>query len=488
MTLTSDAYRVLSALALEKTTEGLLCLNPQGQIVFANDAGAHTLGYAPTALCDMEIFQVAPEMVPALWKELWKELRASGTFAFEFQLNAAEGRVVHVDMAAHRVDISGQDMAAVFFHDIEERKRLQNLQQEFVSNVSHELRTPMTVIREGVSQVVEGLRGDVNDAQKRALTLALSGIERMGRIINDLLDISKIESGKISLKRERLDLNALAREAAGTFQSLADDRGLELRLSTPAGPMMVYGDRDRLVQVLTNLIGNSFKYTEKGHITVQVFAQEPEVVCAVSDSGIGIDPADKEKIFAKFEQGAQGALTGEKGTGLGLSISRGIIELHRGRIWAECAGHGKGASLAFSLPRQRGSEVFRDQLAVILHKVARRGGNLSVLTFQLESVQGGVVDPDKCVALLESLEQLVRRQSGRMSDLLIVDETSLYVAFESTVKREGNRIADQILAAARKELSAALSPYTVRGKILTFPEDVSTERDYLDAFSKEAGG
>jgi PAS domain S-box-containing protein len=106
MNLTSDAYRVLSAVALEKTSEGMLCLNPLGQIVFANDAGARILGYAPAALGESDIFHIAPEMVPALWKEFWKELRTSGSFCFEFQLNAADGRVVQVDVAAHRVDNS----------------------------------------------------------------------------------------------------------------------------------------------------------------------------------------------------------------------------------------------------------------------------------------------------------------------------------------------------------------------------------------------
>ncbi len=477
--LTPDTYRALSAMALEKTSEGLLCLDTDGRILFANEAAARTLGATAAALCDKTIFQVAPEMVVALWKELWKELRTHGTFAFEFQLSGANDRVVQVDMAAHRLGADGKDLACVFFHDVEERKRLQNLQQEFVSNVSHELRTPMTVIREGISQVLEGLRGDINDAQNRALSLALSGIERMGRIINDLLDMSKIESGRITLKRERVDINALVREVSGAFQSLADDRGIELRLSIPAGSLTVYGDHDRLMQVLTNLIGNSFKYTEKGHITLTVTARDTDILCSVSDSGIGISAEDKEKIFAKFEQGERASLTGEKGTGLGLSISRAIVELHRGRIWADSPGPGQGAQMSLTLPRQKGRDIFCDQLALVLHTVARRGGSLSVLSFQLQPVAGATPDASRYATLLTSLEQLVRRESGRMSDLLVVDERGLYLALESTVKREAARLSELMLSAARNEMGAALSDFSLTCKIYSFPEDRPLEGPFL---------
>src|SRR5262249_1878072 len=161
-----------------------------------------------------------------------------------------------------------------FFRDIEERKRLQNLQQEFVSTASHELRSPMTIIREGLSQVLEGLRGDLNDSQRRALTLALNGIDRLGRIIDELLDMSKIESEKLLLRRERIDVAALSREVGGTFQSVANDRGIDLKVTTPAGPVMLYADHDRVIQVMTNLVNNAFKFTEKGQIQIAVSSRD----------------------------------------------------------------------------------------------------------------------------------------------------------------------------------------------------------------------
>src|SRR5579871_743039 len=175
MPLSPEESRALASFAAERTSDGLFCLNTEGKILFANEAAARTLGQPASAFVGRDIFSIAPEMNPALWKELWKEIRSNSSFAFEFTLSAAGGRLAQVDIAVHHLEPMQRELACVFFRDIEERKRLQNLQQEFVSTASHELRSPMTIIREGISQVLEGLRGDLNDSQKRALSLALSG-------------------------------------------------------------------------------------------------------------------------------------------------------------------------------------------------------------------------------------------------------------------------------------------------------------------------
>jgi PAS domain S-box-containing protein len=489
MILSPEEFQPLLELAAERTTDGLLCLDTEGHILYANDAAARTLGQTTTALCAKTLFELAPEMNPPLWRELWKEIRSHASFAFEFGLAAAGNRLVQVDISVHHLPTPPRELACVCFRDIEERKRLRNLQQEFVSTASHELRTPMTVIREGVSQVLEGLRGEVNDSQHRALTLALNGIDRLGRIIDELLDMSKIESGKITLKRERLDLATLVRDVGASFQSLAADRRLDLRVMTPAGPVMVYADRDRLIQVLTNVINNAFKFTEKGHIQITVTSRDGEAECAVSDSGIGLAAADVEKIFNKFEQLGQVAVTGEKGTGLGLSICRGILELHKGRIWAESPGSGQGARLVFSIPKQTGAEEFREQLAPLLRQVSRRGGTLSTVIFRIENLGSHTATEQQVSSVLAGLENLVRKQSGRRTDLLVKDRDAMYVALESMVAREGARIADKVVAEfedslERERLTSRLRmQYTITG----FPEEAADEEKYLGKiFRQEA--
>ncbi len=479
MTLSAEEKLALSMFAAEKTSEGVLGLDTEGRILFANESASRMLGYSVPQLGAQDIFYIAPEMVPVLWKELWKELRENDRFAFEFQLQAASGASLQVDILTHRLTFGQRELGCLFFHDIEDRKRLQSLHQEFVTNVSHELRTPMTVIREGISQVSEGLRGEINDSQKRALTLALSGIERMGRMIDDLLDMSKIEAGKIALRRERLDLNAIVRDVASAFQAVAEDRRMDLRVTTPAGPVTLYADHDRLVQVLTNLVGNSFKYTEKGHIQIEIASQPHEVLCSVMDTGIGVSKDDLEKMFVKFEQLGQVAFTGEKGTGLGLSISRGIVELHKGRIWAESAGAGKGSRVLFTLPRQSGQDVFLEQLGGLLHDVARRGGSLSTVDFKFSG--NGTKENASLSGLLCELENMVRKQTGRMSDLVIRDVDALHVGLQSMVKKEAERIAGQILETARKELARKLQTLgmTLTYAITSFPEDAAQESAYL---------
>jgi PAS domain S-box-containing protein len=480
--LTPEEFPRLTEFAVEHTGDGVLCLDTEGQILYANESSARILGRKAEEICQGKIFEVAPEINDALWRELWKEIRTHGSFAFELTLVASEVRLVQVDITVHHIPLSPRELACVFFRDIEERKRLQNLQQEFVSMASHELRTPMTVIREGVSQVMEGLRGDINESQKRALTIALNGIERLGRIIDELLDMSKIESGKVALKRDRLDLAAVAREVVATFQSLAVDRGLDLRITTPAGPVMAYADRDRLIQVLTNLISNAFKFTERGHIGLTVATRNGEVECSVSDTGIGLAPGDLEKIFNKFEQLGQVAFTGEKGTGLGLSICRGIIDLHKGRIWAESGGAGQGSRMMFVLPRQTGREVFHEQLTPLLKEVARRGGSLAAAIFKVEHLEVPHATESQTQSALTSLENLVRKQTGRSTDLLVRDVETVYLALPSTVKREAVRVADRIVKAFQENLlrEGLGSKINLSVVLLGFPEETPDEDVFLN--------
>ncbi len=489
MTLTQAEFHPIVELAADKTADGFLCLDVAGQILYANDAAARALSETTTTLSDKTIFQIAPEMNPSLWRELWKEIRGRSVFAFEFAFASGPDHPIQVDLSVHYLKPATRELACVFFRDIEERKRLQNLQQEFVSTASHELRTPMTVIREGVSQVLEGLRGDINDSQRRALSIALNGIDRLGRIIDELLDISKIESGRLTLKRDRIDLTAVTREIAATFQSLATDRRLELRVTTPAGPVLVYGDRDRLIQVMTNLVGNSFKFTEKGHIQIGLERRGADAQCSISDTGIGFEPKEAEKIFNKFEQLGQTTVTGEKGTGLGLSISRAIVELHKGRIWARSEGPGKGATFTFALPMQAGRDVFRDHLAPMLREVSRRGGSLSTVVFRLKQGELSPLAGHEGPGLLDILDQIVRKRSGRLTDLIVKDQDTMYLALQSMAAREALRIAEHAANEFKDLLKSEnrSDQWRLAFDVSGFPEESDNEDVYLEKlFRREA--
>ncbi|HVO33161.1 MAG TPA: PAS domain-containing sensor histidine kinase [Elusimicrobiota bacterium] len=480
MTLEAEDVRHLAQFSVDNALDGLLWLDADGRIGYANSAACRALDGSPDDLRQKTLFEIAPDLNPDLWRELWKELRSRGSFSFEFALKGLKGRSIMVDVSVLRFEIAQRDLACLYFRDIEGRARLQALEQEFVSTVSHELRTPLTVIREGVAQVLEGLRGAVNDQQRRALTIALTGIDRLSRMIGDLLDLSKIEAGKANLRRERMDLAALAREVAAGFQTMAQERRIDLRVTTPAGPATLFADRDRLIQVLTNLINNAFKFTETGHIDIRVGGPDDTVECAVEDTGVGIASEDLSKIFNQFEQLGRISVTGESGTGLGLSICKAIIELHKGRIWAESIGAKAGSRFVFCLPRQSAREVFREQVSAVMKEVVRRGGSLSTIHFSLRPRDSSAVFEADVAAAQETIENLLHQHRGRRPDVVVRDARDVYVALPSTVGREAARVAEEIERDLLSAPDGGTARLQLRHEIVGFPEDAAQEADFLN--------
>lgn len=228
--------------------------------------------------------------------------------------------------------------------------KLDQLKSDFVSMVSHELRTPLSIVKEGVSLVVEGIPGPINLKQQEILSASKNNIDRLTRIINDLLDISKIEAGKAELKKEQVDLIKLIEQILLLFAPKIKEKGLVVIRGFSDKPINIFIDADKITQVFTNLINNALKFTPKGQIIVSVKEKENEVECSVIDSGIGIAEENLSKMFEKFQQIGRFPGPGEKGTGLGLSIAKGIIELHNGRIWVE-SGLNKGSKFSFTLPK-----------------------------------------------------------------------------------------------------------------------------------------
>ncbi|MFH1752911.1 MAG: HAMP domain-containing sensor histidine kinase, partial [Candidatus Omnitrophota bacterium] len=168
------------------------------------------------------------------------------------------------------------------FRNIELRK-LDQLKSDFVSTVSHELRTPLSIIKEGINLILDEITGKINEQQNKYLSIAKQSVDRLERIINDLLNISKIESGKIELKKRPVLINELIRSAADPFEPKLKTAGLKLKLDLLDKDLEINIDPDRITQVLVNLIGNALKFTEKGYIGVSVDDKEGEIECAVSD-------------------------------------------------------------------------------------------------------------------------------------------------------------------------------------------------------------
>lgn len=223
---------------------------------------------------------------------------------------------------------------------------LDRMKSDFVANVVHELRTPLAIIKGNIDNLVEGYTGEVAPRQKEVLTDIFKVVERLARLVNNLLDLAKIESGMMKLEKEALDIVELANETLKGFEKLAKDKGISINKEFSKSKIILNADRDKLTQVFVNLMGNAVKFMEKGGITVRIIKLQDEVQIEIQDTGPGMTKEETEKIFDKFVR-----VVAEKkeGTGLGLPIAKDIIAIHKGRIRVESTP-GKGSNFIFNLP------------------------------------------------------------------------------------------------------------------------------------------
>jgi signal transduction histidine kinase len=247
------------------------------------------------------------------------------------------------------------------FHETQDKNRqlqianerlqeLDRLKSDFVANVSHELRTPLTAIKGAVDLVLREVPGPLTEKQMHYLTRVRSNTQDLAGLINDLLDLSKIEEGKIELQAERVSLGGLIHEVMETLRPIAAEKSIELAAELEPSAL-VWVDRDKVTQVLTNLIGNAIKFTPlHGHVSLfSTRKSDGWVRVSISDTGPGISADEREKIFDKFYQIAANGESKPKGTGLGLTICKTLIELHGGKIWVESERRG-GSVFHFTLP------------------------------------------------------------------------------------------------------------------------------------------
>lgn len=244
--------------------------------------------------------------------------------------------------------------AAVVLHDITTEKSLEKLRQEFTAMMVHELRAPLTAVRWSSESLIRNLSAAQAGAEDAKIKDTVITIEHasnnMLELVNDLLDVAKIEAGKFELNIQEYDLVAVIKEQIKTFQSQAEMKHLEIGLTSPESYRMQF-DKIRIGQVMGNLISNSIKYTDAGRIEVDVSPdmQNKRMVVAIKDTGVGISPDDLPHLFSKFKQ-LKSYDPSRKGTGLGLVVSKGIVEAHGGRIWAESTGENLGSTFYFSIP------------------------------------------------------------------------------------------------------------------------------------------
>ncbi|MEO0077475.1 MAG: ATP-binding protein [candidate division WOR-3 bacterium] len=227
-------------------------------------------------------------------------------------------------------------------------RELSLAKDEFVSTVSHELRTPLTALSESLNLIAERIRSQPDGDKTSLLEVAVRNCRRLAELIDDLLDFSRIEAGRMQTNLVRVDLSSLIREVCDTFAPAARKRGLNLEHSAPPG-LFVRADEQHAHRILRNLVANALKFTQQGGVTVSADRVDNEVIISVADTGVGIPETDRERVFERFYQCSHIRENRPSGTGLGLALCHELVELNGGRIWFEST-EGHGSTFHFALP------------------------------------------------------------------------------------------------------------------------------------------
>jgi two-component system, OmpR family, sensor histidine kinase VicK len=335
--------------------EGMIVVNKQGQPLLMNPAAEKLLGVKQGEMGDKSILDnQTDERVVSLLGDMKgtgeKEIQVSGSSETRKVLRASQAVIKNED---------GETMGMVsMLTDVTKQRELEAMKEEFLANVTHELRTPLQCINESISLISEGVGGSVTDKQQHLLTVAGRNLKKLSRLINDLLDLSKLETGDFNLKMKTFPVSELVEHTKHTFDSWAHTKKLKLETKFPQG-VEIEGDFDRLGQVLTNLVGNAMKFTPAGG-TITIEAHQLKTSGAVSkqmkfcvrDTGPGISKQEQVKIFEKFQQAKSAHKSQYAGTGLGLTIAKDIVELHGGEISVESVEN-KGSCFLFAIPTKQ---------------------------------------------------------------------------------------------------------------------------------------
>jgi PAS domain S-box-containing protein len=340
-------------LILSAAGDGIFGFDAGLRFTFVNPAASDMLGYSDTALLGQPLHTVHPVAGnggPAEDCPLCAQARSGREAQGVHPFRHRDGHTFPAEFVSRPLAQGQMAGGVVVFKDVTVREHLQRMKEEFVATVSHELRTPMTSVLGSLKLVLDGNAGEVSADGRELLTIALDNGERLVRIVNDILDVERFESGGMELAVAPLRIADVLKRSLEAMRPLAQQAEVKLELSSVPPDDWVRGDADRLVQVVTNLISNAVKFSPNGG-TVSVSARRAgaSVRVLVADQGPGIPQEFRDRIFQKFAQAAGARQQSKGSTGLGLSICKAIVERHGGTIGYESTT-GKGATFTFDLP------------------------------------------------------------------------------------------------------------------------------------------
>jgi signal transduction histidine kinase len=474
---------------VEHMTDGVLMLDRHGDVVAMNGAARAILGMDPQSRKHVRAAELARvleldamDLMRAERRTLRKELWLHGV-PYQTQLSPIEETV------------GGLAGAVMAFRNFTEEKQIDEMKSEFINIVSHELRTPLTAIKNAVHLVLGSRLGELNSNQKRFLEMAQRNIDDLVALINDLLDLSKIEAGRMQIPLRPLELSQPIEKSVSSLGPQATEKGIALETTIGSDLPSLYGDAASIQRVVVNLVGNALKFTDRGgRVRVEATSTWEEaggerrraVQVTISDTGSGIPKEQLESIFDKFHQVDGSRSQQVAGTGLGLPITRELIKAHHGRIWAE-SEPGSGSIFSFVIPALTRDQLFFSGLDRDLERARRLTLALALVVvrlFDADRLAGGLGE-ERYQALLDSVEACAQKAIRRSTDRVeLRREKAVLVVVLPDVLREGGeafttRLLEEIKATTAGDhvgLGCAFS---------MFPEQATTaERLYQVAFER----
>jgi PAS domain S-box-containing protein len=353
--------------SVEHASTAIFWIDSDAKFIYVNDNACKKLGYSRPQILQMRVSDLDPNYPAHEWTGTWEFLKQAGSLTFETIHRTSDGREFPVEVTCNFVRFNGREYSFAFAVDITNRKQAElelhrlndelkeqdRRKNEFISNISHEIRTPLCVFKNILSNALAGVCGPLNTKLKLNLEIADQNMNRLSRIINDFLDVSKLDAGKMPLQITTVNVQELVNEVITSFSPVAQSKQINLSASMPHGSIVIEADRDKIIQVISNLVGNAIKFTPvHGNILIDVVDGDKQVTIAVEDNGVGIKKADLDKLFDRFVQVRKLLLSPEHGTGLGLAIVKTLVEMHKGQVWAQ-SQFGRGSTFTFVLPKKQ---------------------------------------------------------------------------------------------------------------------------------------
>ncbi|MBO1073522.1 response regulator [Roseomonas marmotae] len=432
---------------LDHARDPILLVDARGRIAAANTAAAEQFRLPATALVGRPIHAVVP---------------AYGKRSGEVQGLRPDGSSFPAEISVGQYEDGDGTASVCVLRDVTERRRLEQLKSEFVSTVSHELRTPLTSIRASLGLVVGGVAGEVPEEVRELLEIAHNNSERLVLLVNDILDMEKIESGRLEFRRDRQSARRLLEQAVEANRAYGGQFGVTLGLEA-AEDAAVFADAARIQQVLANLLSNAAKFSPKGGaVDVALTADAGNVTFSVRDHGKGIPQEFRSRIFQRFAQADSSDVRQKGGTGLGLSISKAIIEHHGGSIGFEDA-EGGGTRFWFTLPRLADPLARLPQSEVPALGQARRralvvedNADVALLLTRLLGQQGW--DSEVARSADEAFESLDRTHFDALTlDLMLPGEDGLSLFRRLRQRADGRALPVIVISAVAEAGRAALN-------------------------------